>query len=151
MYLDIADRLAQESHAVRLKVGAVFVSPEGVVSTGINGMPAGGTNSCEDIVWSPNKIKTDDYPYMGTSGYAYKLVTKLELSHAEEAVFCKMLSQGVSSKNGYMFITHSPCINCSKLIFNAGIKSVYYRTDYRSFDGINYLRENGVLVEKIDK
>ena len=152
MYLDIARRLSQESHAIRLKVGAVFVSAEGVMSTGINGMPSGGTNECEyrEYYDAIKNDSLDEYPYIDKDGFRYKLVTKPELSHAEESVFCKMLSQGVSSKNGYMFITHSPCVNCSKLIFNAGIKYVYYIEDYRSHDGVDYLRKNGVLVEKQD-
>lgn len=133
MYLDIAARFAQESHAVRLKVGAVFVSPDGVMSSGINGMPAGGSNICEDTLQD------------GT------LVTKPELSHAEENCFSKMLRQGVSAKGGTLFLTHAPCPNCSRQIFNSGTARVYYSNDYRTLDGVNFLRECGILVERIDK
>jgi dCMP deaminase len=126
MYLDIAERLACESHAVRLKVGAVFVSPEGVMSAGINGMPAGGDNVCENI--------NED----GT------LSTKNEVSHAEENLFGKLMRQGVSTKDGTIFLTHAPCIHCSKIIVNSGVKAVYYRNQYRSNDGVHWLNMNNV-------
>lgn len=142
MYLDIADRLAQESHAVRLKVGAVFVSPDGVMSTGINGMPAGSTNECENKVWV-----YDEYSF-GDMG-EYKLETKKELSHAEENLFGKLMRQGVVTKGGSMFLTHEPCINCSKIIVNAGIEEVFYRVSYKGSNptGKEWLRENGIFCE----
>ena len=125
MYLDIASRLAEESHATRLKVGAVFVSESGVMSTGINGLPAGGSNVCE----RDNK-------------------TLPEVSHAEEAVLTKLLKQGVSTDGGYIFCTHSPCINCAKLMANSGIKEVWYLDDYKNSYGIDYMSMFGVHVNK---
>lgn len=131
MWLDIAERLATESHAMRAKVGAVFVSPEGVVSTGINGMPEGMTNVCENVL--------DDG----------SLATKPEVSHAEENLFGCLMRQGVSTKGGALFITLAPCLHCSKIIVQAGIKDVYYRDSYRDISGIIWLKENGINVEKV--
>ena len=112
MYLDLAARVAEESHAKRLKVGAVFVSKEGVLSIGINGLPTG----------SPDNVCEIDN------------VTKLEVSHAEENVMTKLLRQGVSTTGGYFFQTHSPCINCIKLLANAGIREVWYLTEHSSIE-----------------
>lgn len=127
MYADIAKRLAQESHATRLKVGALFVSKEGVMSSGINGLPAGGSNECEHIVDG-------------------ELKTKLEVSHAEENLMGKMMRQGVSTVGGTVFVTHAPCINCSKILLQAGIEEVYYLSEYKSLDGVNFLKDNNVNV-----
>lgn len=136
MYLDIAERLAQESHAVRLKVGAVFVSPEGVMSTGINGLPAGGDNVCEDKIHNAGWL------------YDFKLVTKDEVSHAEENLFSKLMRQGVSTKDGTIFLTHEPCINCAKIIVGSGVSRLYFRTAYVGSHktGTAWLRQNGVKV-----
>lgn len=134
MYLDFAKRLSEESHAVRLKVGALFVSEDGVMSSGINGLPAGGSNKCETKNFLDNNT--------------IELLTKPEVSHAEENLFGKLMRQGVSTKNGSLFLTHSPCINCSKTIVQAGIKTVFYIEDYRSLDGVDWLRQNKVEVIK---
>lgn len=140
LYLDIAERLAQESHAVRLKVGAVFVSPDGVMSIGINGMPAGGTNECEQYVTNAN----------GPSGDECAFITKPECSHAEEALFGKLMRQGVSSKGGSIFLTHEPCINCAKIIIGSGIKEVIFRHSYSGSNktGTDWLNKNNVTCLK---
>lgn len=146
MYLDIAERIAQESHAVRLKVGAVFVSPEGVMSTGINGMPAGGTNECE------YKIITGVAMASHSTGYyqTYELKTKPECSHAEEQLFSKLMRQGVSTKDGSMFISHEPCLNCAKIIVGSGVKEVIFRHSYTGSNGtgVEWLNMNNVTCLK---
>ena len=130
MYMDIAERIAKESHAKRLKVGAVFVSPDGVMSTGINGLPAGMSNVCEDILEDGSTV------------------TKPEVAHAEEALFSKLMRQGVSTKGGRMFITHAPCIYCSKIIAGSGVTHVHYKNYYRTRDGVDWLEKNGIKVIK---
>lgn len=129
MYLDFAVRAAQESRAVRKKVGAVFVSKNGIMSTGINGLPARSSNVCED---SEGK-------------------TKPEVSHAEENLITKMLREGVSSYGGTVFCTLAPCINCAKLMANAGIKAIWYLEDYKP-EGIAYIKKNfSIEVKKFDR
>ena len=167
MFLDMAARAADESHAERLKVGAIFVSPEGVMSMGINGMPAGGDNVCEyrenmdaDAgTWLSVEEMIEQWPYVETYRDAdgneiqgrYRLVTKPEVSHAEFSLFGKLMLQGVSARGGSLFLTHSPCIECSKLIVLSGVKNVYYLEDYRKLDGVKWLINNNVNVLKIDK
>lgn len=131
MFLDIANRVAQESYATKLKVGAVFVSEHGIISIGYNGTPSGWSNKCEFIT-PDGGLKTYDY-----------------VSHAEENLFAKIMKQGVSSKNGTIILTHAPCINCAKIILNAGISSVYYQHEYRLPDGIDHLKSGGISVIKI--
>ncbi|HET8688287.1 MAG TPA: deaminase [Methanosarcina sp.] len=163
MYMDFAVRAAQESYAERLKVGAVFVSPDGVMSMGINGMPEGGTNECEIREYmdsdaggwlSPDEVEMA-WPYVEYNGEfqdqkrRYKLVTKDDCSHAEENLFAKLMLQGVSTKGGTMFITCSPCLPCAKIIRAAKISAVYYLEQYRKMDGIEYLRKHGIHVEQV--
>ena len=135
MYLDFADRLAQESHATRLKVGAVFVSSEGVMSTGINGLPAGRSNECEVYI---------------SEGATKKLVTKPEVSHAEEQLFGKLMRQGVSTIGGSLFLTHEPCINCARIIVNAGISEVWFRNSYSGSNpsGSYWIYNNNIPCRK---
>lgn len=164
MYLDFALRAAEESHGIRLKVGAVFVSPEGVMSMGINGLAVDGENECEYKEWfsgggwvDADEVKKG-WPYEGIyedgNGNEiqgrYRLVTKNEVSHAEENCYSKMLRQGVSANGGTLFLTHAPCINCSRQILNSGTKAVYYLNDYKSLDGVQFLIHNGVQVIKVD-
>lgn len=130
MYLDIAERVAKESHANRLKVGSVFVSEDGVMSIGINGLPENGSNECED-----------------ENGK-----TRLEVSHAEENLLTKLLKQGVSTKNGIIFLTHSPCINCIKLLANSGIKEVYYLHNHNEIDkSIEYAKSFDIKLIRFIK
>lgn len=119
MYLDLAVRVSLLSRAKRLRVGSVFVGCDGVISIGINGMPAGGSNVCE------------------VGG-----VTKPEVSHAEENMLTKLLRQGISTEGGRVFITHAPCINCAKLLANCGIKEVWYLEDYVNQDGVEYMNNH---------
>ena len=120
MYLDIASRVASESHATKLKVGAVFVSENGVLSIGINGLPAGSIDNVCEI-----------------DG-----VTKLEVSHAEENVMTKLLRQGVSTTNGTMYQNFSPCTRCIKLLANAGIKEIYYLHEHKDLVDIRKYTES---------
>jgi dCMP deaminase len=165
MYLDMSLRVAEESHAIRLKVGAIFVSTDGVMSMGINGLPPDSDNECENIEWcsgggwiDPEEIEKN-WPYKGTYKDThgneiegrYRLKTKDEVSHAEENVFGKLMLQGVSTKGGTMFLTHSPCIHCAKIMVTAGVTHVYYLEDYRSMDGINWLVRNKVVVQKVEQ
>ena len=135
-YLDIAYRVAELSHARRLKVGAVIVKDD-VITYGYNGMPGGWDNTCEDEIFQQD----------GTSG----LKTKPEVLHAESNAISKIARSTVSAQDADMFVTHSPCIECAKLISQAGIRRLFYDKDYRSSDGIEFLKKSGVTVEKISK
>lgn len=136
-YLDIAHRVAELSHAQRLKVGAVIVKDD-VITYGYNGMPSGWDNNCEDEVRNSHDGSNE-------------LKTKPEVLHAESNAISKIAKSTVSARDADMFITHSPCIDCAKLIFQAGVKRVFYSSDYRSQSGIEFLKKSGITVEKISK
>lgn len=142
-YLDIAHRVAELSHARRLKVGAVIVKDD-VITYGYNGMPSGWDNDCED--------ETVEL-YSGFEGAVHQttLKTKPEVLHAESNAISKMAKSTVSANGADMFITHSPCMECAKLIFQAGVRRVFYSEDYRSDSGIKFLQKSGIEVEKISK
>lgn len=133
-YMDIAKRSAQMSYARRLKVGAVAVDISGkrsrILSTSWNGMPEGMDNNCE--------IENED----GT------LTTRPEVLHAEENTITKAAEAGESTRGAVLFITHSPCMNCAKLIHGSGFVEVIYDKMYRSNDGLKYLIDRGVIVTK---
>ena len=135
--MDTADRFAQLSSAVRLKVGAVVVKDNRIISIGYNGMPAGWTNECEYHVSEYCDVTKSWYPTGETK-------TKDEVIHAEANAILKLARDGESGNGASLFCTHAPCIDCAKLIYGAGISSVYYRNAYRNTDGIDFLSKCNV-------
>jgi len=135
-FMDTAERFAQLSSAKRLKVGAVVVKDNRIISIGYNGMPAGWTNECENVVQL-----SDD---------TVVLKTKDEVIHAEANAILKLARDGESGNGSTLFCTHAPCIHCAKLVHGAGINTVYYRDAYRDEDGINFLNSCKINVKKID-
>ncbi len=162
LYMDWAQRTSQLSHAVRLQVGAVIVKDDSVISYGYNGMPAGWDNDCEDVVWDrgaggwldPEEFEMQ-YPLEAWHEEAgrnvrHGLKTKPEVLHAEMNSLMKLAKSSSSGNQASLFVTHSPCLDCAKGIFQAGIKEVFYREEYRSNDGIDFLKKCGVKVEKVN-
>ena len=137
--MDWARRTAKLSHARRLHVGAVIVKDDTVISYGYNGMPAGWDNNCEYEV-----IVEDG------DDYTTELKTKPEVLHAESNAIAKLAKSTNSGLGADLFVTHSPCMECSKLIFQSGIRRVFYAEDYRDNAGITFLKNSGVKVEKYD-
>jgi dCMP deaminase len=148
-FMDVAERTSQLSHAIRLKVGAIIVKDDRIISIGYNGMPSGWDNNCEDKVY-PNEWNIDnvEWMYKDDNEKPYNLKTKPEVLHAETNCISKLAKGTESGDNAIMFCTHAPCIDCAKLIYQSGINTVYYRTQYRSDDGINFLNKSGVNVHK---
>ena len=134
-FMDTAERFAQLSSAKRLKVGAVVVKDNRIISIGYNGMPSGWTNDCEDVIQH-----SDD---------TTSLTTKDEVIHAESNAIIKLARDGESGNNSAMFCTHAPCIHCAKLIYGAGVNTVYYRDTYRDTNGIDFLNKCNIEVEQI--
>ncbi len=163
MYMDWADRAAQLSHARRLQVGAVIVKDDSVISYGYNGMPAGWDNDCEDKVWDKGAGGWLDpeefdamYPYTeynedAEESYRYGLKTKPEVLHAESNAIAKLAKSSQSGRDASVFITHAPCLDCAKLIYQSGISSVYYRNSYRDMAGLDFLAKSGIEVNKISR
>jgi len=158
-----AETFAELSHAKRLHVGAIIIKDDRIISIGYNGMPAGWDNNCEDKIWdsgsggwlSPEEI-VKQYPYEEYHPEAervvrYGLKTKSEVLHAETNAIAKLARSTESGLNATMFITHSPCLDCAKLIYQSGISTVFYRDSYRSEDGVQFLKKSGITVEQINK
>ena len=135
--MDVAYRFAELSHARRLHVGAIVVKDDRIVSIGYNGMPAGWDNDCEDKVWTQD------------GDYGFK--TKPEVLHAESNAIAKLAKSNDSGDGADLFVTHAPCMECAKLIFQSGIRRVYYSEDYRDDSGIGFLQKSKILVEKLEK
>ena len=137
-YMDVAERFAQLSSAKRLNVGAIVVKDDRIISIGYNGMPSGWDNECEYEV-----IVEDD------DDYTTELKTKPEVLHAESNAIAKLAKSPESGEGADIFITHAPCIDCAKLIYQSGIATVYYKNDYRSTQGIEFLRKSNIWVVKV--
>jgi len=127
--LKSAEIQASLSYANRLKVGAVLLKDGHIITNGRNGMPSGSSNICEDDEGN----------------------TRPEVIHAESNAICFAAKRGISTNDATLVVTHSPCFECSKLIKQSGIKVVYYKTEYRLTESLDFLKENGVKVEKIDE
>jgi dCMP deaminase len=127
-YLKMADIWAQNSYCNRRKVGALLVKDKMIISDGYNGTPSGFENECED---ENNK-------------------TKSYVLHAEANAITKVAKSGNSSLGATLYVTSSPCLECSKLIIQAGISRVVFTENYRLEDGINLLKRANIEVEQIE-
>jgi dCMP deaminase len=134
-YMDVAERFAQLSSAVRLQVGAIVVKDDRIISIGYNGMPAGWDNVCENLI--------------GYDKGKPVLNSKPEVLHAEANAITKLARSSESGDGATIFVTHAPCMDCAKLIYQSGIDTVYYRTAYRDTSGVDFLAKSDVEVIKI--
>lgn len=126
-YMKMAQVWAENSHSKRNKVGAIVVKDNAIISDGFNGTPTGMDNTCED-----------------SNG-----VTLWHVIHAESNALMKLAKGNNSSIGSTLYVTLSPCKECSKLIIQSGIKRVVYLEEYRDSSGISFLQQNGIAVEKI--
>jgi dCMP deaminase len=126
-YLRIAREWGQLSHCKRKQVGALIVKDRMIISDGYNGTPTGFENYCEDH-----------------EGY-----TKWYVLHAEANAILKVAGSTQSCRDATLYITMSPCKDCSKLIHQSGIKRVVYQHDYKDNSGLKFLEKAGVLIEHI--
>jgi len=140
-HMRVAETYASLSTAVRLKVGAIVVKDNRVISIGYNGMPSGWDNVCEDEIGS---VLDDDGYIVET-----RLKSKPEVLHAETNAIAKLARSNESGLGAAMFITHAPCLDCAKLIYQTGISTVYYRNTYRENNGVEFLLKGGIDVEQI--
>ena len=147
-----AETFAELSHAKRLHVGAIIVKEDRIISIGYNGMPAGWDNNCEDRVYATEwSIDNQLWEYQDEDGTAYNLKTKPEVLHAETNAIAKLARSSDSGLGADIFITHSPCLDCAKLIYQSGIRRVWYGAGYRDSKGIDFLKASGVEVEQIER
>ena len=129
-YMATAKIFAELSYARRLHVGAIVVKDDRIISIGYNGMPAGWDNNCEDEI--NNELKT-----------------KPEVLHAESNAIAKLAKSSESGLGSDIFITHAPCMECAKLIYQSGIKRVYFGMAYRDDAGVKFLQQSGIKVEHV--
>ncbi|MBN2637226.1 MAG: dCMP deaminase family protein [Prolixibacteraceae bacterium] len=127
-YLKMADIWAQNSYCKRRQVGALIVKDKMIISDGYNGTPSGFENVCEDE----------------------EGITKPYVLHAEANAITKVAKSGNSSLNATLYVTSSPCLECSKLIIQAGIKRVVFTEKYRLEDGIDLLKRAAIEVVQVD-
>jgi dCMP deaminase len=160
LYMSIAELTSKLSHAVRLQVGAVIVKDNRIISIGYNGMPAGWDNNCEskeiclskDLNGNYFAGAKEEYPLVEYSDednspiFRYRLKTKPEVLHAELNAIGKLAKSHESGEDADLFCTHAPCIECAKLIHASGIKRVFYRNQYRSTEGLDFLAKSNVEV-----
>ena len=136
-YMKTAETFAELSHARRLHVGAIVVKDDRIISIGYNGMPAGWDNDCEYTPYDDNGDPMD-------------IKTKPEVLHAETNAIAKLARSNESGLDGDLFVTHAPCLDCAKLIYQAGIKRVWFRTAYRDSAGVDFLKASQVRVEQLE-
>jgi len=128
VYMRMALEWAKLSYCKRAQVGSLIVKDGMIISDGFNGAPTGYNNDCEDC---------DDK-------------THWYILHSEANAILKCAKNGVSCKDATIYLTHSPCRECSKLIYQAGLKRLVYNTEYRDNEGIEFLWESGVEVKFLD-
>lgn len=127
-YLRMARVWAENSYCTRRQVGALIVKEKMIISDGYNGTPSGFENVCED-----------------DNG-----LTKPYVLHAEANAITKIARSGNNSDGATLYVTASPCIECAKLIIQAGIRRVIYGEQYRLSDGVDLLKRAGIELEYID-
>jgi dCMP deaminase len=125
-FIKLAEHISSASYCNKLKVGAVLVKDGNIISFGYNGTPIGFDNTCE------------------LNG-----ITKQEVLHAESNAITKCAKSTYSSEGATLYLTHSPCLECSKLIIQAGIIRIVYKHEYRLLDGVNLLNKSKVNVFKL--
>lgn len=131
LYMDIAFRISKMSRCTRKQVGCVIIKNNNIISFGWNGTPRGDDNNCEDCNGN----------------------TKLNVIHAEDNAFRKLIRSNESAEDAVMFLTCTPCTRCSERISDAGIKKIYYAERYESGSngcGLEYLKKHGIETEHME-
>lgn len=126
-YLKMATEWAKLSYCKRKKVGTIIVKDRTIISDGYNGTPSGFDNCCEDE-------NGDTHWYV---------------LHAEANAILKLASSTQSAKGATLYITLSPCKECSKLIVQSGITKVYYINEYKDLEGVRLMKDNGIEVQRV--
>ena len=156
-HMHAAEVYAELSSAKRLHVGCVIVKDNTIIGIGYNGMPSGWDNNCEDVEYVLKEECQSTDEWMVQNGFSEtahgwsRLKTKPEALHAESNCLAKVSRSTNSSEDASMFITHAPCLECAKMIYQAGIKEVYYKHNYRSEAGISFLKKCKIEVVQCDE
>ena len=141
-HMQAAEVYAKLSTALRLQVGAIIVKDDRIISIGYNGMPSGWDNNCEDEI---GHVLDNDGNIVET-----RLKTKPEVLHAEANAIAKVARSSESAENSVLFVTHAPCIECAKLIYQSGVSKVYFKHQYRDQSGLTFLNKASIITEQLD-
>jgi dCMP deaminase len=145
------------SSAVRLQVGSIIVKDDAIISIGYNGQPSGWDNVCEEREYmasdaggwlDPDEIESQ-WPFVAEDQLRYRLKTKSTVLHAESNAISKLAKLNGGAQGSAIFITHCPCLDCAKTIYQAGITEVYYAQSYRDTIGADFLIKCGLTVEQV--
>ncbi|MEI8192544.1 MAG: CMP deaminase [Flavobacteriia bacterium] len=127
-YLRLAKSWAMLSHCARKKVGAIIVKDKVIISDGYNGTPTGFPNQCEDI----------------------KGETMWYVLHAEANAILKVAKSTNNMEGATLYLTHSPCKDCSKLVLQSGIKRLVFQENYKDQSGVDFLKSAGIIIQQIE-
>lgn len=130
----IAELTAEMSKCEKMQVGAVFAKDGRPIATGWNGKIEGAKDDCCEYQLEDGSLKTYD-----------------DVIHAEMNALRYMVREGLSSKGCTLYITHMPCINCSKHLSGIGLERIVYLNEYIDISGVNYLKEHNIKIEKLEK
>jgi dCMP deaminase len=135
-------------------VGAIVVKDDRIISIGYNGMPAGWDNDCEYREYlyhghNHGEFAADYFDQTDENGRMYRLKTRPEVLHAETNAIAKLARSNESGLDADLFVTHAPCLDCAKLIYQAGIRRVWFGTSYRDDAGVDFLVHSGVEVTQV--
>ena len=139
-HMQVAHTYAQLSSATRLKVGCVIVKEHRIISIGYNGMPSGWDNTCEYAIKEMTVLGDEQI---------LEWKTKPEVLHAETNALAKVARSSESAEGATLYVTHAPCLDCAKLIYQSGINKVVYQTEYRCKDGLEFLNKCSIEVHQL--
>jgi len=156
-HMKAASVYAELSSAKRLQVGCVIVKNNTIIGIGYNGMPVDWNNTCETKEYFPTESGgwidppeiEKQWPLTGKDGRRYRLKTRPEVLHAESNALAKVARSTNSSEGASLFVTHAPCLECAKMIYQAGIAEVIYEHEYKNDDGINFLQKCRVRIYRV--
>ena len=139
LYWSMVQAAADQSVATRHQVGAIVVTPTGMISVGWNGMPAGLPNDCEGPpTWFQDEL-------------CARRKTNPEVIHAERNAIDKMTRQGVPTQGSILFVSRAPCFECAKAIHGLGLAGIFYQEDHDDMRGVELLKKTGNFVCRRDK
>lgn len=160
LYMKMALNMSTISHGVRNKVGAIAVTSNGVLLTGVNGLPSALGNNLEysgygcinldELISSGELVVNDGDTHKALSIPKLGLISKVETIHAELNVILKSAREGVSIINSTIYTTLSPCVACASMLASAGVSRVVYLNEYRITTGVDILKQCGIIVDKLE-
>lgn len=145
LYMNMAIEMSTISYGIRAKVGAILVTKNGVVLTGVNGLPSALGNELEEQTYELIS-QFGQSPILKPTG----LVTRSEVIHAELNCILKAAREGVSTIDSTIYVTVSPCAQCASMLASVGVKRVVFLDEYRNIGAIATLGACGVIVEKLE-